>query len=147
MPALPVHFVNPRSFIQLQIAKAIEFHFTATSDKLFLTCAKGSFEIVPTEMFINLFEQQYRFVYDDGVIRWTEGDIMVYESYLIFTTKEMECPICYEEFKTDIVSKCGHCACEKCMVKMCQANVMTCPMCRSDAFRFPIAVAIGHYIY
>ena len=106
-----------------------------------------SFEIAPSQIFIDLFNYQYRINYNNGVIAWDEGDIMVYESDIIFTTKEMECPICYENFKTNIISKCGHCVCEDCMIKMCASNHTNCPMCRSFEFRFPIAVAIGHYIY
>jgi hypothetical protein len=52
-----------------------------------------------------------------------------------------ECPVCYEQYEPMYGSLCGHRACLDCMRRMDATGLTKCPMCRSDDFKFPIAVA------
>jgi hypothetical protein len=52
-----------------------------------------------------------------------------------------ECPVCYEPYEPVYGSLCGHYTCVKCMKKMDAIGMTSCPMCRSEYFKFPIALA------
>ena len=52
-----------------------------------------------------------------------------------------ECPVCYEQYEPMYGSLCGHRACLDCMRKMDARGLTKCPMCRSEDFKFPIAVS------
>lgn len=52
-----------------------------------------------------------------------------------------ECPVCYENHEPMYGSLCGHRACIDCMKRMGRMGITKCPMCRSDDFKFPIAMA------
>jgi hypothetical protein len=52
-----------------------------------------------------------------------------------------ECPVCYEPYEPMYGSLCGHHTCVECMKRMDAQGLHKCPMCRSDDFKFPIAVA------
>lgn len=51
-----------------------------------------------------------------------------------------ECPVCYESFKytSSMVALCGHGTCMTCIGKMAEKNMVTCPICRSDSFKWLI---------
>jgi hypothetical protein len=53
---------------------------------------------------------------------------------------EDECPVCYESYEPMFMSLCGHHACNDCMIKMESKGLSRCPICRSDSFKYPIAV-------
>jgi len=80
--------------------------------------------------------------YDDG--SQTEDDFMpVFESdYVVPMVEDIEeCPVCYELYEPMYGSVCGHRACNNCMISMDATGLTKCPMCRSDDFKFPIALA------
>lgn len=52
-----------------------------------------------------------------------------------------ECPVCYEQYEPMYGSLCGHHTCLDCMKRMAHTGLTKCPMCRSDDFKFPIAMA------
>lgn len=52
-----------------------------------------------------------------------------------------ECPVCYDTFEVFFGSNCGHYVCTPCMRKMDEKHIYNCPMCRSDVFKYPIAIA------
>jgi hypothetical protein len=52
-----------------------------------------------------------------------------------------ECPVCYETYEPMYGSTCGHSVCNKCMVNMNEKGLHNCPLCRSDRFKYPIALA------
>ena len=62
--------------------------------------------------------------------------------YTIPTEEDVaECPVCYEMYEPMYGSKCGHHICLDCMQSMDYRGLVMCPLCRSDDFKFPIAVA------
>ena len=52
-----------------------------------------------------------------------------------------ECPVCYESYEPMYGSLCGHHTCNNCMISMDARGLTKCPLCRSDSFKFPIAIA------
>ena len=86
--------------------------------------------------------------YENGYILFTDDwssvdKIPVLETdYMIPMIDDVEeCPVCYEPYEPMYGSLCGHRACLDCMKRMDTMGLTKCPMCRSDDFRFPIAVA------
>ena len=96
-------------------------------------------------------------VYENGVILFTDIDDWDSESetdmpdlvvqvqdtdYTVPMVEDVEeCPVCYELYEPMYGSVCGHHTCLDCMQRMDQMGITKCPMCRSDDFKFPIAVA------
>jgi len=55
------------------------------------------------------------------------------------TYKNDGCPICLEEYSTDVIMKvalCGHCLCQTCWEHIIQSNKCICPECRTN-WRIP----------
>lgn len=43
-----------------------------------------------------------------------------------------ECPVCFELFIPDRISRCGHYTCYDCMKQMLKYNLKSCPLCRYE---------------
>jgi len=75
----------------------------------------------------------------------TESDFFIEvqpDDYIVPMFDDVEeCPVCYEAYEPMYGSLCGHRACVDCMRKMDRIGLTKCPMCRSDDFKFPIAMA------
>ena len=96
-------------------------------------------------------------VYEDGLIFFTDNvdwdsasetdmpDLVVPVQESDYTVPMFddleECPVCYESYYPLYGSLCGHHTCLECMKKMGRLGTTKCPMCRSDDFKFPIAMA------
>ena len=86
-------------------------------------------------------------VYENTHIMFTDTEsnflIEVQDSdYIVPMFDDLEeCPVCYESYEPVYGSLCGHRACVDCMRKMDRMGITKCPMCRSDDFKFPIAMA------
>jgi hypothetical protein len=86
--------------------------------------------------------------YENGMILFTDHmkpeDVIapILETDYITSLDEdvEECPVCYELYEPMIMSLCGHNACNDCMIKMGSNGLTKCPICRSDRFKYPIAV-------
>jgi hypothetical protein len=62
--------------------------------------------------------------------------------YTVPTEEDVaECPVCYDTYEPMYGSNCGHHICLDCMQGMDKKGLVKCPLCRSDDFKFPIAVA------
>jgi len=89
--------------------------------------------------------------YSNGMILFTDDDsdfdlIMdVRETdYTVPMVEDIEeCPVCYEQYEPMYGSLCGHRVCNDCMQKMDDMKIISCPLCRSEDFKYPIAVACG----
>ncbi len=83
--------------------------------------------------------------YEGGYILFDDFDIImgIEESDYVTpeVSEECECPVCYETFLPVYVSLCGHSVCNGCMVNMSNKGHNKCPICRSDSFKYPIALA------
>lgn len=112
------------------------FYMNYTSD-----LASGIGHEVEYEGGMILFTNEVVYIEDDD----EEEDVVVPisdEDYVISLDEDVtECPVCYETYEPMYGSLCGHNACNACMIKMDASGLTKCPLCRSDNFRFPIAVA------
>ena len=92
--------------------------------------------------------------YSNGMILFTdeydsEGDfdlVMTFKEtdYTVPMVEDIEeCPVCYEQYEPMYGSLCGHRVCNDCMQKMDDMKIVSCPLCRSEDFKYPIAVACG----
>ena len=72
----------------------------------------------------------------DVIMRFTELD------YTVPMVEDIEeCPVCYESYEPMYGSRCGHHVCLDCMKKMDVSGIVRCPLCRSEDFKFPVAMA------
>jgi hypothetical protein len=77
----------------------------------------------------------------------TEGDFsllmpVLETDYVVPMVEDLEeCPVCYDTYEPMYGSLCGHHVCNDCMISMDARGLTKCPLCRSDSFKFPIAVA------
>jgi len=67
----------------------------------------------------------------------------VYKTQFHYSKCSMNCPVCYDDFNSTIMSLCNHSVCTSCLKSMHESNLFTCPICRSDVFKWPIAIAMG----
>jgi hypothetical protein len=83
--------------------------------------------------------------YENGYIVFEDFDLVMSidkTDYVIpEVSEECECPVCYESYLPVYVSLCGHSTCNSCMMNMDSKGLLQCPICRSDAFKYPIALA------
>jgi len=82
--------------------------------------------------------------YDDGSETEDFNLIMpILESdYVIPIVEDIEeCPVCLETYEPMYGPLCGHNVCNDCMRNMDLKGLTKCPLCRSDSFKFPIALA------
>jgi len=83
--------------------------------------------------------------YTNGMIMFTDFDLIIgiteYDYTVPIVEDLEECPVCYETYEPMYGSLCGHHTCLECMRKMDAQGLSTCPLCRSDNFKYPIAVA------
>jgi hypothetical protein len=149
-----IFFVNSRDFtaIRLVTNDISEFYLEKNGDKYLLICKEfpGSneescFEIESSSEIVRLVNLNTQIWYDKGFIHWNEEPLEVHRSQIQMykEARDIECPVCYENFKTNIGSLCGHTVCMECMVKMHKNNLKECPMCRSEDFKYPLRLAIG----
>ena len=156
---MPVFFMRPSDFSAVQLVSndLSEFYLEKTEGRVFLICREfpGSneesfFEIESSFEIERLIRFQIPIWYDRGCLVWDdtgseteEDDFEVRQSQVVLFEKveDLECPVCYEDFKTNVGSLCGHAVCKECMVKMYENKLHDCPMCRSTDFKFPIRLA------
>jgi zinc-RING finger domain len=88
--------------------------------------------------------------YHNGMVLFTDEtnfDLImdIQESdYIVPMVEDIEeCPVCYEQYEPMYGSLCGHSVCNDCMQKMDDMKLNSCPICRSEDFKYPIAVACG----
>ena len=92
----------------------------------------------------NVVNQPVDYINSSGLTLFLPSDIVPVtdQDYIVPMVDDIEeCPVCMETFEPQYGSLCGHCICNECMVKMDRNGLMRCPMCRSNEFRFPIAMA------
>ena len=65
------------------------------------------------------------------------------QEYLVSLNDIAECPVCMESFEPMWVGRCKHDVCDGCMIKMEEAGLHRCPLCRDAGFRIPMALACG----
>jgi hypothetical protein len=107
-----------------------------------------NFEVVQdSPLLSNIVNQPVDYVNSNGLIIFLPHntfDILPVtdQDYIVPMVEDLdECPVCMEMFEPQYMSRCGHCICNDCMVKMDRNGLGRCPMCRSEEFRFPIAMA------
>jgi hypothetical protein len=111
-------------------ATVYRFHMVYTAD-----LASGLGRFVEYHNGIVLFTDETNF---DLIMDIQESD------YTVPMVEDIdECPVCYEQYEPMYGSLCGHSVCNDCMQKMDDMNLKSCPICRSDDFKYPIAVACG----
>ena len=162
MMSRPV-FVSPTSASIIEMIRGSTTVFTIRQngfDELLLECTNGPDEFfhLYREYTVDMASGVNREVqYADGWIMFTDEwdsesetdtdmpDLVtpVLETdYTVPMVEDVEeCPVCYEPYEPMYGSVCGHHTCLDCMKRMDQAGLTKCPMCRSDDFKFPIAVA------
>jgi len=149
-----VFFINPSDFSAIKFVSndISEFYLEKTGEEVLLICREfpGSneescFAIESSSEIVRLMNMNMRIWYDKGFIHWNEEPLEVHRSQIQMykEARDIECPVCYENFKTNIGSLCGHTVCMECMVKMHKNNLKECPMCRSEDFKYPLRLAIG----
>ena len=124
-----------------------ECYLSITKSSLLLICDDlvYSFPIAYNPVLIKVAERGYE-VYFDGVdrISW-DGFVECTEEQSAFSYNDQECPICYESLKaaSSMVALCGHGVCMRCLNKMADKNMVTCPICRSYSFKWLIGYVKG----
>ena len=79
--------------------------------------------------------------YDRGIVMFTDYRFIQDTDYTIPMVEDIEdCPVCMEPYEPMFGSTCGHHCCVDCMKKMDESGLVRCPLCRSDEFKFPIAM-------
>jgi hypothetical protein len=126
------HYLELRC-VNSDLGQDFRFYMNYTSD-----LASGIGHEVQYEGGMIMFTDEVVYIDDD------EEDVMPISDndYVISLDQDKtECPVCYETYEPMYGSLCGHNACNDCMIKMDSKGLTKCPMCRSDSFKFPIALA------
>ena len=80
--------------------------------------------------------------YNNGIVMFTDRAKFIQDTdYTIPCLDDQDCPVCLESYDPMFGSTCGHQCCVDCMRKMYDQRITRCPLCRSEEFRFPIAMA------
>lgn len=79
--------------------------------------------------------------YRKGVVMFTDRVTPIKDTDYTIPVDAEECPVCLESYDPMFGSTCGHQCCVDCMRKMYDQRLTRCPLCRSEEFRFPIAMA------
>lgn len=137
------------SILQGIIKPASVFTIRIIEDDFTLTCEQNAFEhyhfyIEYSEYVSRCINKQVK--YKNGTIALLETEPITDEDYIIPISSDIdECPVCYETYEPMYGSLCGHHICLECMKKMDKSKLVNCPICRSDKFKFPIALACNRY--
>ena len=162
MPTARIRFLNPDALEHIRSVRTdiAEYYISLTPAGLLLICEPYenitySYPIQYSRQLIRLSSSWDPVDFDDiDEISWSEEDDgpvpdpVVFSYDLGFDPSVQECPVCYESFKdtNSMVALCGHGACMSCLKKMGEKNMNTCPMCRSDSFKWLIGYASGHVL-
>lgn len=79
--------------------------------------------------------------YSKGIVMFTDRVTPIKDTDYTIPVDTEECPVCLESYDPMFGSTCGHQCCVDCMRKMYDQRLTRCPLCRSEEFRFPIAMA------
>jgi hypothetical protein len=166
MPTARIRFLNPDALEQIRSVRSdlAEYYISLTPAGLLLICepyenVTYSYPIEYSRQLMDLADNRWESVDFDDIdeISWSdpedddEGpvpDPVVFSYDLGFDPSVQECPVCYESFRdtNSMVALCGHGACMSCLKKMAEKKMITCPMCRSDSFKWLIGYASGHVL-
>ena len=148
-----VFFREPSDFTAIKLVSndLSEFYLETQESELFLICRvfhgsdeESLFRIDSSIELERLKKSNTKIWYERGFIYWIEEPLEVHRSQITMfkEAKKIECPVCYEDFRTNIGALCGHSVCMECMVKMHDNNLKECPICRSEDFKYPLRLAL-----
>jgi len=164
MPTARIRFLNPDALEHIRSVRTdiADYYISLTPARLLLICepyedVNYAYPIEYSRQLLDIASNHYGTVEFDDIdeISWSdpedEGpvpDPVVFSYDLGFDPSVQECPVCYESFKdtNSMVALCGHGACMSCLRKMGENKMNTCPMCRSDSFKWLIGYASGHVL-
>ena len=149
MPKTRIKFLNPDALDHIRSISndIIEYYISLTPAGLLLICEPYvnviySYPIQFSRQLLDLANDHWGTVEFDGydTVSWGKDE----ETILCSANSDLsdqECPVCYESFNntSNMVATCGHGACMSCLKKMAEKNLNTCPICRSESFKWLIA--------